>query len=152
MVLMQASQFPGSEVDNVLNFPVAAGVTFRKGRIVTKDGSGNLALPAANAVTNLLGVTMAAATAGVPAFGTRVPVTLADPDVRFIGHLWTAGGSAIMTPTRAHIGVSYGWITISNYDYVDVDDVANPALQVQNIIPELNAVVFKFIAAARQLI
>ena len=101
--------------------------------------------------TDLIGVALFGATSGVPAakgstaYGTRMTVGIANLDQLFLGQL--TASSAVVTPTDSDIR-TYGMLKVSNDWYVDQDDTGNVILQVVKIYPNIDAVLFKFLAAA----
>ena len=102
-------------------------------------------------VTDLIGVALFGATSGVPAakgstaYGTRMTVGIANLDQLFLGQLTAA--SAVVTPTDSDIR-TYGMLKVSNNWYVDQDDTTDVILQVVKIYPNIDAVLFKFLAAS----
>ena len=102
-------------------------------------------------VQDIIGVALFGATSGVPAakgstaYGTKMTVGIANLDQLFLGQLTSA--SAVVTPTKSNIR-TYGMLKVTNDWYVDRDDTGQIVLQVIKIYPNIDAVLFKFNAAA----
>ena len=102
--------------------------------------------------TDLIGVALFGATSGVPAgkgstaYGTRMIVGIAHPDQLYLGQLTNAG--AVVTPAKSDMR-TYGMVKVTNDWYVDQEDIGGDViLQVVTIYPNIDAVLFKFLAAS----
>ena len=102
--------------------------------------------------TGVIGVAMFGATSGVPAakgstaYGTRMIVGIAHPDQLYLGQLTNAG--AVVTPAKSDMR-TYGMVKVTNDWYVDQEDTGGDViLQVVMIYPNIDAVLFKFLAAS----
>jgi hypothetical protein len=100
-------------------------------------------------VTGIVGVALGAVTSGVPAFGSTVPVALATRNVLMLGQIWDVSEGVVATASLAtHEGVQFGMIEQSNRWYVDEEDVTHVVLRVVKVLPEINAVLFRWIGSA----
>lgn len=148
VVHFQPSRLNGLGAPEVTEENVQAAATFTIGAVLQRDAvPGDVEEHAGGAtVTGIIGVALQAATSGVPAFGTKVQVARAGPQIEFLGQLSNAG--AVVTPDAANLGVSYGIVKVTNDWYVDETDTTNVVLTVTKIMPEHQAVLFKFLASA----
>jgi len=101
-------------------------------------------------VTGILGVALAPATTGTPLFGSTIGVAMANTDTEFLGQIWDVSGGAVATAAvGTHEGVSFGYVEPTAGEwYVDEEDTTNVVLRVTRVIPQWNAVLFKFLASA----
>ena len=105
-------------------------------------------------VTDIIGVALFGASSGVPAakgstaYGTKMTVGIANLDQLFLGQLTNA--SAVVTPADSDIR-TYGMLEVGGSWYVDQEDMGQVVLQVITIYPNIDAVLFKFLAAAISL-
>lgn len=103
-------------------------------------------------VTGIIGVAMVGVASGVPAakggtaYGTTIPVAIAGQTVEFLGQLINSG--TVQTPDDSNEGTQYGMIKVSNNWYVDEADTSDVVLTVTKVLPEIKAVLFKFLASA----
>lgn len=101
-------------------------------------------------VTGIVGVAMQAVASGAPDFGTEMQVAKAGPNQEFLGQVYDSGGSAVATVAGdgTYLGNDYGMVEVSGDWYVDEDDTSDVVLTVTKELPEINAVLFKFISSA----
>lgn len=141
----------------IAEFDIEAAATFPAGAPVTRDATPNFVEehPGGATVTGILGVSLFGADTGVPegkgstAFGTRVLVEIPNHDQEFWGQLSNAG--VVVTPTSADEGVEYGMIKVAGEWFVDQADVGDVVLTVTRVYPEIDTVLFKFLASAVQV-
>lgn len=101
-------------------------------------------------VTGIVGVALQAATSGTPDFGTKIQVAKANQQTAFLGQVYDVSASAVATVAGdgTYLGNDYGFIEVSGEWYVDEEDTTHVVLTVVKELPELNAVLFKFISSA----
>ena len=110
--------------------------------------------PGGATVTGIIGTAMAGVTAGVPAYSDHtydvngtIPVYIATDEYDWLGTLINAG--TVVTPAKAtHEGVSYGMIKVNGEWYIDEADTTALVARVVRALPEINAVLFRWITSA----
>lgn len=150
LIHFQPSRKAGGDIE-VRNIAPDAAATFTLGSILARDTDPELIVEhgGGSTVTGILGVAMGGCTAGVPTFGSKVPVAIATVEQEFMGQVWDVSGSAVATAAAGtHEGVSFGVVKINNDWYVDEEDTSNVVVRVTKVMPEINAVLFKFLASA----
>lgn len=146
-VRMQPSRIPAGDAVNVQNYPPAAAADFVKGRVLGRDGSGNLIVhPLGATVTGVLGValegTVAAGESSNPS--GEVGVAKADRNQIFIGPASDDG-----TPTTdlsgVDIGDQYELENINGVTHVNIAASTNELVQIIDKSQELGLLFFKFL-------
>ena len=99
-------------------------------------------------VTGLLGFSLGIVVAGTPAFGSTVPIAMADTEVEWLAQIYDVSGGAVATAAKAtHEGNDYGLIEpTAGQWYVDEEDETNVHVFVTKVITEINACLFKIIS------
>lgn len=148
VIHFQPSRLNGLGAPEVTEELIQAAATFSIGAPLQRDATpSDFEEHAGGAVvTGIVGVALQAVTAGVAAFGSKVQVARAGPQVEFLGQLSNTG--SVVTPDAANLGVSYGMIKVGDDWYVDEADTTDVVLKVTQIFPDIQAVLFKFIASA----
>ena len=135
-------------------FDIQGSATFTTGAPMQRNGTPSDIEEHAGSstTTGIIGVALFRATSGVPAakgstaYGTRMIVGIAHPDQLYLGQLTNAG--AVVTPTTSDIR-TYGMLKVTNDWFVDQEDTGGDViLQVVTIYPNIDAVLFKFLAAS----
>lgn len=150
--VMQPGRLKGSagNVPDVAELD-AGSITCLKGRVVTLT-AGSAVLHALGAtVTNLYGVTLEGAAAGVgdgPDSDILV-VAKFDRNTEFVSKIVISGAVSADLSTVV-VGSQYGMITVSSQDYIDIDDTTNVVAQVTKIDDDLNVVWFILLESAIQ--
>ena len=132
------------------NLTPTASATIAIGEPVQRNASDPELIEAftgGSTVTGLLGFAMAAVTSGTPAFGTTIPVAIADADTEFLGQIYDVSGAAVATAAKAtHEGNDYGLIEPTAGEwYVDEEDETNVHVFVTQVLTHLNACLFRVI-------
>jgi hypothetical protein len=138
----------------IAEFDIEATATFSAGAPVQRDATPNFIEEFAGGavVVGIVGVALFGVEAGVPAgkgstaFGTRVLIEIANHDQEFWGQL-TNGGS-VVSPSSADEGVEYGVLEVGGEWFVDQADTGDVVLTVTRAYPEIDTVLFKFLASA----
>jgi hypothetical protein len=139
----------GGDVPQVVNAN-AGSITCNKGRVVTLTAGATVLHALGAVVTNVYGVTLEGAAAGVTdGPGTLLPVAIADRNTEFVSKCVISGAVTADLSTVV-VGSQYGMITVSGQDYIDVDDTTNVIAQVTKIDDDLNVVWFLFLESAIQ--
>ena len=137
------------EVRNAL---VESSATIVKGAPLARDNTNTdevLEHAGGNTVTGIVGVAGEDATAGTPEFGPDLLYYVASQEVEFVGQVINGGTVQTISTTPGEFeGNEYGIIKDGGEWYVDGADEVDVVLRVTKEIPEINAVLFKFIASA----
>lgn len=149
----QPSRFPNSEVPDVANKNITAAQNFLKGSPVTLTGSPGAISEAAGTTTvdDLYGIALEDVVAGLSegANANQVAVARANRDIEFLGQI--AASAAVVAVAATDDGVQYGYLKLASGVWVvDRDDVTNVVLTVTAVLPEINCVLFKFLASTFQ--
>lgn len=154
-IRMAPAQFGGLNSPPVRNFAVEASAEIAIGEVVQRDSTNPEQIePHAGGatVTGILGVAMGlTSAAGTPIFDDKIPVALAVENIEFIGQILdTGGGNVIATVAgdATYLGNQYGIIKNSGVWYLDEDDTTHVVTEVMQELPELNAVLFRFLDSA----
>ena len=102
-------------------------------------------------VTGIVGVSGVIVTAGTPVFRSDMLYYVATKDIEFVGQVYDVSASAVATVSTTpgtYEGNTYGFVKISGNWYVDEEDTSNVVLTVTKEMPQMNAVLFKFIESA----
>lgn len=106
-------------------------------------------------VTGIIGVTMGEVEDGLPGgmgeipFGTTVPIAKARTDVQWFGQVYDNTTAKTVTGDGSLAGRSFGMIKTSTGTWVvDYADTTHVVLRVVKEVPELNGVIFEFLASA----
>ncbi len=153
LIAFQPSQ-RASGAPEYREFDIQASATFTIGAPLQRDSTpADIEEHGGGAtVTGIMGVAMFGATSGVPAlkgstsYGTKMIVGIANTDQLFLGQMMNA--SVLQTPNSANLGVDYCMIKVSSSWYVDEADESNVVLTILKIMPDIKAVLFKFIPSA----
>jgi len=137
------------DVPNVVNVD-AGTITCNKGRVVTLTAGAAVLHGLAATVTNVYGITLEGAAAGVPDNpGTLLAIAVADRNTEFVSKVVVSG--AITTDlSNLTVGDQYGMILVSSQDYIDYDDTSDVIAQITKIDDDLNVVWFLFLESALQ--
>lgn len=107
--------------------------------------------PAGGTTTGFLGIAGAPAVSGTPDFGSDLLYYVLNQQTEFVGQVYDVSASAVITISTTpgtYEGNSYGLIQISGNWYVDEEDTSQVVIRVTEEMPEINAVLFKFLTAA----
>ena len=155
-IAFAASRRP-SGAFQVQNFDLKSDAAFNIGAPVKRNSTANQILEFGGGadVTGLLGFAIGGATAGLPkakgtyAFGTTVGVYMANEDTEYVGQIVSGDSDTVLVPAATDLR-TYGIIkstTTGNW-YIDQGDTTNVVLTVTQLLPEINAVLFKLISTA----
>jgi hypothetical protein len=151
LIYFQPSQ--GSEPPEVLHYAPTSAATLTLGEPVARDGSDpeQVAAHAGGAtVTGILGTAMGTVASGsMPHPGSKVMVAIANRKTLWLGQVYDISASAVATAAAAtHEGVQYGMVEVGGSWYVDEEDVTHVVLRVVKVLPQINAVLFRWIGSA----
>ena len=142
----------GSEPPEVIHYTPTSAATLTLGEPVQRNVTDTEQIEAhagGATVTGILGTAMGTVTSGTCPYGTKVAVAIANRKTLWLGQVYDSGGGAVQTTTAAlHEGVEYGMVEVSGRWYVDEDDVTNVVLRVVKVLPQINAVLFRWIGSA----
>jgi len=100
-------------------------------------------------VTGIIGVAGAPVTSGTPEFRSDALYYAANQQTEFVGQVISSGTvQTISTTPGTYEGNEYGMVKSGSDWYVDAADITNVHLTVTKEMPEINAVLFKFLATA----
>ncbi len=101
-------------------------------------------------VTGILGTALGTADAGEVPFGSTVQVAIARRDTLWLGQVYDVSAGAVATAAKAtHEGNEYGMVEPTAGEwYVDEEDTSNVVLRVVRVLPQINAVLFRWIGSA----
>jgi len=134
----------------------ATGQVFKRGAPVVDDVNGQIVETAADP-QSIRGIALQDAGTG-PGYGLadstsivfatgraqEVSVAIADRHTNFTAR-GVNGGTDPVVPTQTHIGEQYSLAKVGNDWVIDMANPTTPAVEIVDILPELNAFVFKFI-------
>ncbi len=144
---------------NLKSFPIGnalpeGSATIAVGEVLQRDSSNTDQLEphaGGGTTTGIVGVAGAPVTAGTPDFRSDFLYYKATQEVEFVGQVYDVSASAVATVSTTpgtYEGNSYGMVKISGIWYVDEEDTGNAVLRVTEEMPEINAVLFKFLTAS----
>lgn len=142
----------GSEPPEIMHYTPDSTATLTLGEPVARDGDPELIVAHGGGatVTGILGTALGMVTAGaVPHPGTKVMVAIANRKTLWLGQVYDVSASAVATVAKAtHEGVEFGMIEAGGNWYVDEEDTTDVVLRVMRVLPEINAVLFRWIGSA----
>lgn len=147
----QPSKLNGLGAPEVAEYAPQAAATFTLGAPLQRDASPEFVEEHAGAatVTGILGVALQACAAGVADFGSRIQVAKAEQNIEFLGQVINAGVIQAIAGDGTHLGVAYGMLKHTDDTwYVDQADTTNVVLTVTKELPQIDCVLFKFLASA----
>lgn len=150
--VMQPGRIKGSggKVPDVVEMD-AGTITCLKGRVITLTSGLAVLHGLASTVTDMYGVSLEGAAAGVgdgPDSDVLV-VARFDRNVEFVSKV-VVSGAVTADLSNLTVGDQYGFITVSSQDYVDFDDTAQVVCTITKIDDNLNVVWFALIESAIQ--
>jgi hypothetical protein len=139
-------------VPEILHIAPTSVATLTLGEPVARDG-GDPELIAAHAggatVTGIVGTALSPVTSGAMPFGDTVMVAMANTTDLWIGQIYDVSASAVATAAvGTHEGVEYGMVEAGGRWYVDEEDTSDKVLRVIKVLPQLNAVLFRWLESA----
>jgi hypothetical protein len=142
----------GSEPPEILHYTPESTATLTLGEPVQRDTNPELieAHAGTTTVTGILGTALGTCVSGVvPHPGSKVMVAIANRKTLWLGQVWDVSASAVATAAVAtHEGVEFGMVEASGNWYVDEEDTSNVVLRVVRVLPQINAVLFRWIGSA----
>ncbi len=150
--VMQPGKVKGSggKVPDVVEMD-AGSITCTKGRVITLTSGSAVLHALGGTVTNMYGVSLEGAAAGVgdgPDSDILV-VARFDRNVEFVSKV-VVSGAVTADLSSLTVGDQYGMITVSSQDYIDFDDTAQVVATITKIDDDLNVVWFALIESAIQ--
>lgn len=98
-------------------------------------------------VTGLIGIAAQPSTSGVPGFGSQVEVFRVTDQISVLGQVHSSAAIATVAGDGTYLGNQYGMLKFNGDWVIDADDVTNVVATVVKEMPEINAVLFKFISS-----
>jgi hypothetical protein len=151
LIYFQPSQ--GSEPPEILHFTPTATATLTLGEPVQRNSSNPNQIeahPGGSTVTGIVGCAMGTVTNGaMPHPGNKVMVALANRKTLWLGQVYDVSGGVVATVSpSAHEGRDFGMIEVGGRWYVDEEDTTDVVLRVVRVLPQLNAVLFRWLGPA----